>query len=504
MARRDSASVPDVDYVPGLSSENNPRRGGTFRTATEARQQEALEGLKNFGTKIPERVSAEIEKEQRVLSGKAKPQRKEQAEGIVNRLTRFQESLGTYSMGMSQSVRAVSEASRMPIEAARLQSRQEGRLIVPMAGLFYPMKFEMTQEAATSHSRDPGHLISTLLATPKLSSLTDPQTELQGGSALSFLKAHGHHGSVTLSDRDVHTINNALLERGGDVSNDLIKHSGTHPLSTLPPAVLAGLAVHHRAISQGKKSTTSHWFSDSKINTPGSLSEALYDFGNLGMGGWTKGAEAVRTFDRPYDIFGQKSVGGAHKRPSYTLNTLKNASDLYKAGVYHHLGYVTHGESWVRENPDALNIIEKASKLPHWTDPTYTGDVHSSQLVSALPHDVREGLGDILRPENLFTGASGLPRSTGRHPFLQTASDMGYFIGEEAHNRASRTAHFVTGINGVKIPQPVEVTQALGWAGKQAQDKGETLKNIMGATDISQIVNPNEINQLSPLRKYKS
>jgi hypothetical protein len=505
MARKDKTPVPDVDYVPGLSAENNPRRGGNFRTATEERQQAALEGLKNFGANIPQRVSSEIESEKRVLSGNAKPDKKKQAEGIINRLTQFQEALGTYSTGMSQSVRAVTEAARMPIEAARLQSRQEGRLIVPEAGLFYPKKFEMTRQAAQSHSRDTGHIISTLLATPRLSVLSDPQTELQAGSALSFLKAHGHHGSVTLSDNDVKRINSDLIAKGKSHAQDLIPHSGTHPLSTLPPSVLAGLATHHRAINEGNKSTVSHWFSESKINAPDSLSDALHDFGNFGAGGWTKGADAVRTFNNPYELFGKKSIGGGHKVPSYTLNTLKSSSDLYNAGVHHFLGHLTHGEEWARQNPDSVNIIEKASRLPHWTDPTYTGDVHSSKLSTGLPPEVTRGLGDILRPANIFTGATALPRGGGRgHPFLQTAPDMGYYIGEEAHNRASRTSHFVTGVSGLKIPSPVEVTQALGWAGKQAQDKGETLRNIQRATDMSQIINPNQINQFSPLRTYKA
>jgi hypothetical protein len=497
-------NIPDADYIPGLSAENNPRRGGTFRTAPEQRQQEALEGLAQFGARLPERVSAEIATQQRVLSGTAVPAKKEAAEGVLQRLVHFQEALGTYPTGMSTSVRAVGEAARMPIEAARLQSREEGRLIVPRAGLFYSDKFNMTREAAMSHSQDPGHLVSTLLATPQLSSLTDPQTELQGGSALSFLKAHGHHGSVTLSDRDVATINSALVKKGGVHTADLVPHSGTHPLSTLSPSVLSGLAVHYRAASQGKQGTTSSWFAESKIHAPDDLSDALNDFGNLGMGGWTKGSQAVRMFDSPHEIFGKKSEGGAHKRPSYTLNTIKNASDLYRAGVHHLLGSITHGEEWHRQNPEASEILEKAVKLPHWTDPTYTGDVHSSQLSSGLPREARSGAGDILRPENLFTGATGIPRASGRSQYLTGAPDMGYFIGEEAHNRVSRTTHFVTGANGVKIPTPVEVTQALGWAGKQAQDKGESLRGIQRATSTAQIINPNDINQLAPLRKYRA
>ena len=504
MARR-TTSVPDVDYAPGLTPETNPRRGGNFRTAPEERQAAALAGLEAFGSRVPERVSSELETQQRVLSGKAAPEKKKQAEGIINRLSHFQEALGTYATSMSQSVRAVTEAARMPIEAARLQSRQEGRLIVPEAGLFYPKKYEMTRDAALSHSRDSSHLISTLLATPDLSALSDPQTELQGGSALSFIKAHGHHGSVTLSDNDVKNINSDLSKKGGFHSQDLIPHSGTHPLSTLPPSVLAGLATHYRAANQGKVSKTSHWFAGSTINAPDSLSDALHDFGNLGAGGWTKGARAVATFNNPIESFGQMSTGGSHKVPSYSLNTIKNSNDLYRAGQHHYLGMVTHGDEWTRQNPDAINIVEKAARLPHWSDPTYTGDVHSSQLSSGLAPKVREGLGDILRPTHIFKGATALEGGVRRgHPFLQTAPDMGYYIGEEAHNRASRSSHFVTAANGLKIPAPVEVTQALGWAGKQAQDSGETLRNIQNATDVSQIINPNQINQLKPLRTYKA
>ena len=76
------------------------------------------------------------------------------------------------------------------------------------------------------------------------------------GSALSFIKAHGHHGSVTLSDNDVKNINSDLSKKGGFHSQDLIPHSGTHPLSTLPPSVLAGLATHYRAATQGKTGKT--------------------------------------------------------------------------------------------------------------------------------------------------------------------------------------------------------------------------------------------------------
>jgi len=504
VARR-TTSVPNVDYIPGLTPETNPRRGGNFRTAPEERQAAALAGLEAFGSRIPERVSSELETQQRVLSGKADPAKKKQAEGIITRLSHFQEALGTYSTGMSQSVRAVTEAARMPIEAARLQSRQEGRLIVPEAGFFYPKKYEITRDAALSHSRNSSHLVSTLLATPDLSALSDPQTELQGGSALSFIKAHGHHGSVTLSDNDVQNINSDLSKKGGFHSQDLISHSGTHPLSTLPPSVLAGLATHYRAANQGKAGKTSHWFAGATINAPDSLADALHDFGNLGAGGWTKGARAVRTFNNPIESFGQMSTGGSHKVPSYSLNTIKNSHDLYRAGQHHYLGMVTHGDEWTRQNPDATNIVEKAARLPHWSDPTYTGDVHSSQLISGLDPKVREGLGDILRPTHFFTGATALEGGVRRnHPFLQTAKDMGYYIGEEAHNRASRSSHFVTAANGLKIPAPVEVTQALGWAGKQAQDRGETLRNIQNATDISQIINPNQINQLKPLQTYKA
>ena len=502
MVRR---AVPDADYVPGLSSETNPRRGGTFRTAPQARQEEALSGLESFGSRIPERLSAEIETQKRIATGNANPSKKKAAAGVVNRLSSFQESLGTHATSMLRSVRAVSEAAQMPIEAARLQSRQEGRLIVPEAGKFYPTKYEMTRDVATSHSRDPRHILSTLLATPQLSPLTDPQTELQGGAALSFLKAHGHHGSVTLSDENVKQINSHLISKG--YKQDIIKNSGVHPLSTLSPPVLAGLATHHRAVSTGEKpSTTSNWFTGATINAPDSLSDALVDFGNLGMGGWTKGASAARTFDNPTSFFSEASSGGAHKVPSYTLNSIKNSAELYRAGVHHHLGVLTHGEAWHQQHPEARDIIGKAAKLPQWSDPTYTGDVHSSALSSGLPPATRAGLGDILRPDNLFKGATGLKRGTEvrGHPFLQTAKDMGYFIGEEAHNRASRSSHFVTGVNGLQIPSPVEVTQALGWAGKQAQDKGQTLRGIRQATDVSQIVNPNTINQLSPLRTYKA
>lgn len=494
-------------YIPGLTPENNPRRGGNFNTATAQRQEEALAGLESFGSRIPERVDAEIDAATRKLAGGANPQSKKQAEGVLTRLNHFQESMGTYSTSMAQSVRSVRDAALMPIEAARLQSRTEGRLIVPEAGKFYGTKYEMTHAAAQSHSRDPQHMVSAMLATPVLSALSDPQTELQAGSGLSFIKAHGHHGSVTLSDENVKQINTQLSNKK-EFSGDLISHSGTHPLSTLPPAVLAGLATHYRAAQQGRVGATSHWFAGATINAPDSLSDALHDFGNLGAGGWTKGARAVRTFNNPIEEFGKVSTEGAHKIPSYTLNTLKNSDELYRAGVHHYLGSVTHGQAWHEQNPDAAHIIGKAASLPQWKDPTYTGDVHSGKLSSGLPTAAQEGLGDILRPENLFKGmlprATPHPRSTRTSPILQTPSDMGYFIGEEAHNRASRSSHFVTGASGLQVPAPAEVTQALGWAGKQAQDKGETLKSIRGASDISQIINPNQINQLNPLRTYRA
>ena len=499
-------TLPDTDYVPGLSAENNPRRGGNFRTATPEMQEEALKGLESFGSKLPQRINETIASETRVLSGTARPQRKKEAKGIINRLSSLSEQLkGTPTTGMGRSVRAISEAAQMPVEAARLQSRETGKLIIPQAGLFYPEKLTMSAEAALSHSHDPRHVVSTLLATPELSPLSDPQTETQGGAALSFLKAYGHHGSVTLTDENVKQINSDLMNKKGKThSKDFIKHSGTHILSTLPPSVLAGLAAHHRASEGGKTATTSHWFEGSHINAPGDLSSALVDFGNFGAGGWTKGSRAARMFDDPFTHFSEMTKGGQHKARSYTLNTIKNTNDLYKAGVHHYLGVLTHGDAWHQENPDAASILGHASKLPAWRDTTYTGDVHSSQLAVGLEPGLRTGLGDIQRPEELFKGATVLKTRGGQgHPFLQTSPDMGYYIGEEAHNRVARSKNFTIDVAGSRYNAPVEVVQALGWAGKQAQDKGESLKRIRSAEFHSSIIDPNTINQLSPLRKYR-
>jgi hypothetical protein len=515
MARR-TTSVPDVDYIPGITAENNPRRGGNFRTATPERQDEALRALEAFGPSIPQRLESEAEAHRRAIARPSTPpEKKASSERRIERITHFLESAGSFSTGMGKSTRAISEASQMPIEAARIRSRQEGQLIVPEAGLFYPNKYDMTMEAASSHSRRPEHLISSMLAIPRLSATSSPQAELQGGAGLSFIKTHGHHGTVTFTDDNVKRINSALLAKNtkpaeGDVydySKDLIPHSGTHVLSSLSPSVLGALASHHHGEREGFKATTSDWFKGATINAPGSLSDALSDFGNLGMGGWVKGRIAAHAFDNPIETFSSLSTGGSHKIPSYTLNTIKNSDQLYRAGVYHHLGDITHGEAWHREHPDAKSIIEKASKLPHWSDPTATMDVHSGKLSTGLDTSTQEFLGDSIRPPSLFnknimaSKAPKHPLSTKEAPILQTMPDMGYFIGEEAHNRVARSSHFRSGAG---VSTPSEVLQALGWAGRQAQVQGQTLKGLRGATDVSQIIDPNQINQLAPLRTYKA
>lgn len=500
----------DPSYSPTFVGGQNPRRGGNFRTATEQRQEEAKKGLVDFGINLPARLSSEIETQKRVATGDADPAKKKQALGIVNRL---QEA---YSMmrgkpvetSITRSVNAVTNAARMPIEAARIASREQGRLVIPEAGLFYAHKFDLTSGAASAHARDMNvndrhnHLVSSLIATPQLSPMTDPQTETQGGAGLSFIRAYGHHGAVNFSDENAREINASIKDPAHH-----LKRSGLHSLSELSPHVLSRLASHHRAsVTAEGKSKYSDMFSSSTLHLPGSLSDAMADFGNLGTGGVTKGARAIEHFNKPLESFGGEPTSkGSHKVGEYTLDSLKYAKPEYRAGVTHWLGLRTHGDAWAAQHPEAKQAVLKAKDTPEWQVPHGTMDVHSSQVASALDPELRSAVGgELLRPDKLFKNETALPTARGKHPFMQTGPDMGYYIAEEAHTRAGRTGHFTLDIDGTKVHAPGEVTQALGWAGKQAQDKGESLRNIMSAQSHSGIIDPNTINQLKPLRTYRS
>ncbi len=500
----------DPSYSPTFVGGQNPRRGGNFRTTSPQRQEEAKKGLVDFGINLPARISSEIEAQKRVASGNADPAKKKQALGVVNRLQEAHSMMRgkPVETSLTRSVNAVVSAARMPVEAARIASREQGRLILPEAGLFYAHKFDLTSGAASAHARGMGindrhnHVVSSLIATPQLSPMTDPQTETQAGAGLSFIRAYGHHGSVNFSDENARQINASIKD-----PTHHLKRSGVHSIAELSPPVLAKLASHHRAsVTAEGKSKYSDMFSTSKIDLPGSLSDAMADFGNLGTGGVTKGARAIEYFDKPLESFGgAPTSGGAHKVGSYTLDSLKYANPTYREGVTHWLGLHTHGDAWAQQHPEAHQSVLKGKDTPEWHVPHGVIDTHAGQLHSALDPELRSAVGgEILRPENFFKNETALPKASGRHPFNQTGADMGYYLAEEANTRAGRTKHFTIDIGGTSVSAPGEVTQALGWAGKQAQDKGESLRNIMSAQSHSGIIDPNNINQLKSLRTYRA
>lgn len=461
----------------------DPLAGKHWHQLSPEHQEAALQRFENLKNPTIHRArlqQAAAEAQREVKSGKAKRSVLDRARQRVADLPQHEEAIRegfTFDAGASRFADDISRS----MDAARAHAQATGELLLPQGQDFYDTAMSTSRTiAGRTLGSDDLSVRRVLRGGSIFSEQTSPLHEYRATRGASEIVSGGDDLAVRVTPEFVDSLTSRLrrskmpeqdrtagMEYVENVVSPLLASSGSRFLSVeqMHPTVLAHALTQFKGVEA---------FEDVKslAGDPLLLSSAIDVQRGLGAGGFNK---ALRAFS---GLTGPGVIGDVtqFKVPSYIRDKARrDMNPRFSAAVRHHTGIATHGDAWLRQNPDAFNIIaESYDKDRHlWEENAGTADVWAARAGTGLPAQSAAALGDTIRPESLFKipdvvrgswsrRTTPLPGAGAKMPAGLTASEASYSLLEGMMTEAGRR-HSVD-VPGVgRLPMITSEAQQLAW-----------------------------------------
>lgn len=460
----------------------DPMAGKHWDQLSQEHQEAAIQRLENLQDPTIHRArlqQAEAETKREVAAKKAPKSALQRAHQRVVELPKHEEAIRegfTFDAGASRFADDISRS----MGAARAHAEATGELLLPQGQDFYDTSLGVSRNiAGHTLGSDPLSVRRVLKGGSIFSEQTAPVMEYRATRGAAEIVSGGDDLAVRVTPEFVESLNDRLRRANmseqdrtsgmryvESIVSPMLTSSGSRFLSVeqMHPAVLAHALTQFKGVKA---------FEDVKsfAGDPLLLSSAIDVQRGLGTGGFNKALRAFSGMTGP-GVLGDVSQ---FKVPSYTRDKARRENPRFSAAVRHHTGIATHGDAWLRQNPDAFNIIaESYDKDRHlWDENAGTADVWAARAATGLPPESAAALGDTIRPENLFKvpdvvraswsrRTKPLPGARAKMPPGLTSDEASYSLLEGMMTEAGRrhSVH-VPGVG--RIPMITSEAQQLAW-----------------------------------------